>query len=37
MNEEGLDKPYMGKNRKSFVVGNFKDRLKETVNKIWKK
>ena len=37
MNEEGLDEPYMGKNRKSFVVGNFKDRLKETVNKIWKK
>ena len=37
MNEEGLDEPYMGKNRKSFVVGNFKDRLKETIDKIWKK
>ena len=37
MNEEGLDKPYMGKDRKSFVIGNFKDRLKETVNKIWKR
>ena len=37
MKEEGLDKPYMGKNRKLFVVGNFKDRLKETVNKVWKK
>ena len=34
MNEEGLDKPYMGKNRKSFVVGNFKDRLKETIQNI---
>ena len=37
MNEEGLDKPYMGKDRKLFIEGNFKDRLKETVNKIWKK
>lgn len=37
INEEGLDKPYMGKNRKSFVKGNFKDKLKETVNKIWKR
>ena len=37
MNEEELDKPYMGKDRKSFIKGNFKDRLKETVNKIWKK
>ena len=37
MNEEGLDKPYIGENRKLFVKGNFKDRLKETINKIWKK
>jgi nucleoside-diphosphate-sugar epimerase len=37
VNKEGLDKPYMGKNRKSFVKGNFKDKLKETVNKIWKR
>lgn len=37
MNEEGLDKPYIGKNRKLFVKGNFKDRLKETINKIWKR
>ena len=37
MNEEGLDKPYIGENRKLFVKGNFKNRLKETVNKIWKK
>ena len=37
LTEEGLDEPYMSKNRKSFVVGSFKDRLKETVNKIkWK-
>jgi nucleoside-diphosphate-sugar epimerase len=37
MNEEGLDKPYIGENRKLFVKGNFKDRLKETINKIWKR
>ena len=34
MNEEGLDKPYIGKNRKLFITGNFKDKLKETINKI---
>ena len=37
MKEEGLDKPYIGENRKSFITGNFKDRLKETINKIWKR
>ena len=37
MNKEGLDEPYMGKNRKSFVTGNFKDRLKETINILWNK
>lgn len=37
MNEEGLDKPYIGENRKLFVKGNFKNRLKETINKIWKR
>ena len=37
MKEEGLDKPYIGKNRKLFIKGNFKDKLKETINKIWKK
>ena len=37
MNEEGLDEPYMGKNRKLFIEGSFKDRLKETIDKIWKK
>jgi nucleoside-diphosphate-sugar epimerase len=35
--EEGLDEPYMSKDRQSFIEGNFKDRLKETVNKIWKR
>jgi hypothetical protein len=37
MKEEGLDKPYMGENRKLSLTGSFKDKLKETVNKIWKK
>ena len=31
--EEGLDKPYMS-NSKSFIAGSFKDRLKETINKL---
>ena len=34
MDEEGLDTPYMSKNRESFVIGSFKNRLKETINKI---
>ena len=33
LNEEGLDKPYMSKNRYKFIEGNFEDRLKETINK----
>ena len=37
MDEEGLDEPYISKDRQSFVEGNFKDRLKETINKIWKR
>ena len=37
INEEGLDEPYISKDRQSFVEGNFKDRLKETINKIWKR
>ena len=34
INEEGLDKPYIGKNRKLFVEGNFEDRLKQTIQNI---
>ena len=29
-----LDKPYIGKNRKLFVEGNFEDRLKQTIQNI---
>tara|TARA_Y100001963_G_C6750152_1_gene433761 strand:- start:241 stop:1005 length:765 start_codon:yes stop_codon:yes gene_type:complete len=37
MKEKGLDKPYMGEDRTSFIAGSFKDRLKETINKVWKR
>ena len=32
--EEGLDKPYVGKNRKFTIDSKFEDRLKETINQI---
>ena len=32
--EEGLDKPYTGKNREFTVDSNFEDRLKETINQM---
>lgn len=37
LKKEGLDKPYTGKDREFTIDSNFKDRLKETINKLWKK
>ena len=34
INEEGLDKPYVGKNNKLSLVSNFEDRLKQTINQL---
>ncbi len=31
--EDGLDNPYIS-NSKSFISGNFEDRLKETIEKL---
>ena len=34
LEEEGLDKPYMSKNKRISIKEKFEDRLKETINKI---